>query len=79
VMSKIFGYSWALSTALGATCMFGFPGTLIISEEVAKQLADSDEEREFILSRILPKMLIAGFTTVTIASVFLAGFLVKFF
>ena len=79
VLSKIFKYSWCLSAALSATCMIGFPGTLIISEEVAAQLGESEEEREFVLSHILPKMLIAGFTTVTIASVFLAGFLVKFF
>lgn len=79
VLSKIFKYSWCMTTALSATCMFGFPGTLIISEEVASQVADSDEERDFVLSCILPKMLIAGFTTVTIASVFLAAFLVKFF
>ena len=59
--------------------MIGFPGTLIISEEIANQLGETEEERDFVLSHILPKMLIAGFTTVTIASVFLAGFLVKFF
>ena len=79
LLSKIFKYSWGLSAALSATCMIGFPGTLIISEEVAAQLGGSDEEREFVLSHVLPKMLIAGFTTVTIASVFLAAFLVKFF
>ena len=78
-LSKLLGYSWALTVALGATCMIGFPGTLIISEEVSHHLAESEEEREFILSQILPKMLIAGFVTVTITSVFLAGFLVKFF
>jgi len=78
-LSKIFKYSWGLSAALSATCMIGFPGTLIISEEVAAQLGGSDEERAFILANVLPKMLIAGFTTVTIASVFLAAFLVKFF
>lgn len=79
VLSKIFGYSWCLSVALSSTCLFGFPGTLIISQEVAAQLGDTEEEREFMLSYILPKMLIAGFVTVTISSVFLAGFLVKFF
>jgi len=56
----------------------GFPGTFIVSNEVATQLAESEEEREFILGEIMPKMLIAGFVTVTITSVFLAGFLVKF-
>ena len=79
MLSKVFKYSWCLSAALSATCMIGFPGTLIISEEIANQLGETEEERDFVLSHILPKMLIAGFTTVTIASVFLAGFLVKFF
>ena len=77
-LSRLFGYSWALTTALSVTCMMGFPGTFIVSNEVATQLAESEEEREFILGEIMPKMLIAGFVTVTITSVFLAGFLVKF-
>ena len=78
VLSKIFGYSWALSMALGSTCLFGFPGTAIVSEEVIAQLGETPEEKEYIRANILPKMLISGFTTVTIASVFLAGFLVKY-
>jgi hypothetical protein len=40
-------------------------------------LGETPEEREFVLTGILPKMLVSGFTTVTIASVFLAGFLVN--
>jgi len=78
VLGKICKYSWGLSLALGVTCMFGFPGTYIVSQEVCQAVSNTVEEKEFLLSRILPKMLVAGFTTVTIASVVLAGFLVKY-
>ncbi|MDY3868254.1 MAG: hypothetical protein SOZ52_02635 [Pyramidobacter sp.] len=79
VLGKIFGYSWCMTVAISVTCLFGFPGTYIVSEEVARMVGETEEEKEFIMGYIMPKMLIAGFTTVTIASVFLAGFLVKFF
>ncbi len=79
VLAKVFSYSWALSMAIGFSCMFGFPGTFIISEEIAAAHSSTDEERDYLLSMILPKMLVAGFTTVTIASVIIAGFLVKLF
>ena len=77
LMSRVLKYSWAISLAIGATCMFGFPGTYIISQEVAESQSQTPEEKEYLLKLILPKMLIAGFTTVTIASVVLAGFIVK--
>ncbi|WP_286677144.1 hypothetical protein [Aminobacterium sp. EBM-42] len=77
VSSKIFGYTWEMCLAVGVCCLFGFPGTFIVSQEVANAVGETSEERDFILTGILPKMLVSGFTTVTIASVFLAGFLVK--
>ena len=45
---------------------------------MARTYGDTEEEHKFIESRIMPQMLVSGFTTVTIASVFLAGFLVNF-
>lgn len=77
ILSKVFGYSWEMSLAIGVCCLFGFPGTFIVSQEVANAVGETPEEKEFVLTKILPKMLVSGFTTVTIASVFLAGFLVK--
>jgi len=77
VSAKIFKYTWEMSLAIGVCCLFGFPATFIISNEVATALGETPEEREFVLTGILPKMLVSGFTTVTIASVFLAGFLVN--
>jgi hypothetical protein len=77
VMGKIFGYSWRLCMAIGISCMFGFPGTYIVPEEVAKAHGKTEEERSYLLGLFLPKMLVAGFVTVSIASVFVAGFMVK--
>ncbi|WP_277219110.1 hypothetical protein [Peptoniphilus vaginalis] len=64
-----------MAFAIGASALFGFPGTYIVSQEVARGVAKNEEEEELILSQILPKMLVAGFVTVSIGSVVLAGIL----
>jgi hypothetical protein len=63
--------------AIGISCMFGFPGTYIIPEEVAQSQANNEEERDYLLGLFLPKMLVAGFVTVSIASAFISAFMVK--
>ncbi|MDR1977965.1 MAG: hypothetical protein LBQ42_04455 [Synergistaceae bacterium] len=73
----ILGYSWFISMAISVTCLFGFPGTFILSNEVSAAVTDNEEERKHVLSQILPKMLVSGFTTVTIGSVVLAGYLAR--
>lgn len=75
IMSKILRCSWAIATAIAVTCLFGFPGTFIVTDEVTTAIAKTPEEKEYAMSKLLPKMLVGGFTTVTIGSVILAGFL----
>jgi hypothetical protein len=78
ILGKILGYSWAISMAVSVTCLFGFPGTFIVSNEVCTVMAESDEEKKkYLMANILPRMLIGGFTTVTIGSVILAGWLAQ--
>jgi hypothetical protein len=77
IMGKVLKLSPTMAIAIGSSALFGFPGTFIISNEVANANGKSPEEREAILDAILPKMLVAGFITVTIASVVLAGIMVK--
>ena len=72
-VGKIFKQSWYMSCALGVTALFGFPGTMIVPTEVAKAVADNDEEQQVILQAILPKMIIAGMVSVSIVSVVAAG------
>ncbi len=78
LISRFARISFDMTLAIGACCLIGFPGTYIIADEVTRSFGDSPEEKEFIESKIMPQMLVSGFTTVTIASVFLAGFLVNF-
>ena len=73
--SKILGYSWAMATTIAVTCLFGFPATFIITDEVTTAGCDNPKEKEYCMSHLLPKMLVGGFTTVTIGSVILAGYL----
>lgn len=73
VIGKLFRQSWYMSFALGVTALFGFPGTFIVPNEVAKAVAETEEEKAIILQNILPKMIIAGMVSVSIVSVLAAG------
>lgn len=77
IIGKILNYSMTMSMAIGLSALFGFPGTFVISNEVANAVGETEEERLLILDHILPKMLVSGFVTVTIASVVLAGVMVN--
>ncbi len=77
VVGKILGMDMYMSIAIGASALFGFPGTFIIPNEVASVVGKNEEEKNIILEEILPKMIIAGFVTVSIASVGLAGVMSK--
>lgn len=61
----------ALPIALNA--LYGFPPNFIITNDVIKSLTDDESEREYLTGVMMPKMLIGGFTSVTIASVVVAG------
>ncbi len=69
IVGKLLGYSLLMSMAVGLTPLYGFPGTMILSQEAAKSVGETEEEIQVIESQILPKMIIAGFSTVTITSV----------
>jgi hypothetical protein len=74
IAGKIVGYNPFVSIACGVTALFGYPGTEILSNEVVASMTDfTAEEKEKALNYIMPKMIVGGFTTVTIASVVFAG------
>ena len=75
--SRLFRMPFPLAVSLGITCTFGFPTTMLISQEVAEAMGETEEQRKALLNFLLPKMLVAGFVTVTITSVVLAGFVVN--
>ncbi len=76
VTNRLFSLPFPLCVSLGVTCTFGFPTTMLVSQEVSAAMGRNEEERAALLHYLLPKMLVAGFVTVTITSVLLAGFVV---
>ncbi len=75
-MGKLVGYSIPMSVAIGLTSLYGFPGTVIMSQEAARGAGETPEEIAAIEHEILPKMIVAGFATVTITSVIVTSILV---
>jgi len=78
IAGKILGYSKAMSIAIALTSLYGFPGTMILSQEAAKAVGENDKEVKAIEDEILPKMIIAGFSTVSITSVLITSILIRF-
>ena len=72
---KLLGYSIPMSVSIGLTSLFGFPGTMVLSQEAARAAGETEDETNAIEGAILPKMIIAGFSTVTITSVVVTGIL----
>lgn len=75
IAGKIFKESPWMAIAIGSSALFGFPGTFIVANEAADAASDDPEEQELVRASIQPKMLVAGFITVSIGSVILAGIL----
>jgi MFS family permease len=73
---KLLGYSVPMSIGIGLTALYGFPGTLILSQEAARGAGETPEEVAAIEGDILPKMIVAGFSTVTITSVVVTSLIV---
>ncbi|HZH93162.1 MAG TPA: hypothetical protein VFD79_03590 [Tissierellaceae bacterium] len=77
VLGKRLGYTKEMAFAVALTALYGFPPNYILTEEASKALGETPEEREFLMDEMLPKMLVGGFTTVTIVSVIIAGIFVN--
>ena len=78
LVGKIFKFSWQMCCGITCSCLFGFPGTYVVSTEVAKQIGANEDEKQMLLDNILPKMLVAGFVCLTITSVLITGVFVNY-
>ena len=78
IVGKILKESPYMSLCIALNALYGFPPNYILTNEVIKSLASNNDESEYLTNKILPKMLIGGFTSVTIASVLIAGIFSKF-
>jgi len=75
--AKIVKWPKELSIPVVLTAEFGFPGNYLISDEVARSTGSNKKERDIIMDKILPPMLVGGYTTVTITSIIIASILIK--
>jgi len=73
IISKVLRMSFPLAFANGLTALYGFPCDAIITESTCSALAENQEEKDYLMSQLFPSMIVGGFTTVTITSVFVAG------
>ncbi len=78
IASKIFKESFYMAYVIVLNAFFGFPINVMLTNEAIDNTAEDANERAAINSIMMPKMLIAGFTSVTIVSVFIAGILIRF-
>ena len=77
IIAKIMKMPFCLSLATALTALYGFPPNAIITESVCTALAETPEEKEYLMSKMFPAMIVGGFTTVTITSVIIAGAFAK--
>lgn len=73
IAGKVLGIHWTIAFAIAICCTIGYPGTQIIVDEVVRSLDCDEKTRESIYEHVLPQILVSGFTSVTVASVFFAG------
>ncbi|WP_415548786.1 hypothetical protein [Lentilactobacillus diolivorans] len=77
VLAKPFGMSWQMAYACSLTSLFGFPADYILTSEVAHTVAGTKDEEQYLLHHMMPKMLVGGFATVSVASVIIASVFLK--
>lgn len=77
LMSKLVKWSPYKGMPVALTALFGFPGDYILCEEVSRSVGRNEEEEKLIFNELLAPMLIGGFTTVTVASIIIAGIFIQ--
>lgn len=77
-MSKYLKISKYMGFATALTALLGFPADYILTNDVIKDMARNEEEKQYMTKQMLPPMLVGGFATVSIASIIIASFFVKF-
>lgn len=77
ILAKPFGLTRPMAFACSLTALCGFPADYVLTTDVVSTISSDEKEREFLLDNMLPKMLVGGFATVSIASIFIASFFLK--
>jgi len=78
IVGRFLGLSPEMAFSIGSTALYGFPGNYMIVQEVSRSASEDPEEQRAVLNYIMPPMIVGGYATVTIGSVFLTGILINF-
>lgn len=78
IVGKLLHETPEMSWSIAMNALYGFPQNFMLTHESAKGVTNDPDEREFLVEQTLPKMLVGGFVTVTIASVIIAGIFIGF-
>ncbi|CAD2076145.1 hypothetical protein [Phocicoccus pinnipedialis] len=73
IVSKLVGWHPNKGMPVALTALFGFPADYILCEEVARGETDNERDRKVLFDELVSPMVIGGFVTVTISSVFIAS------
>lgn len=66
-----------LAIGIGVEQFLGFPTNVVLVREIATTTGKTEQERDYIESKLGTPYVIAGFATVTVVSVLIAGFVVE--
>ncbi len=67
-----------LTMGIAMSQLLGFPATLLIVNEVATAVAETDGEKEYIIEKLTPAFVVSGFVSVTTISILIAGIFSNF-
>lgn len=67
-----------MSLPIALNALYGFPPNFILTTEAIQSLTEDEKEISYLTDIMLPKMLIGGFTSVTIVSVVIGGIFASF-
>ena len=73
ISGKLMKFSFNISMAIGLNCFLGFSFNYIICSEAISAVAETEEEREYLNTVLMPKMIISGIVAVSIVSTIIAG------
>lgn len=77
LLSKPLKMSKDMAFATGLTALFGFPADYILTNEVVNNLTKDEKARNVLIDYMMPKMLVGGFATVSVASIIIASLFLK--
>lgn len=61
----------SMAFGVGFCQMLGFPSTYLISVEVCNAVAENDEEKDFLMSKVMPRLVVGGMAAMV--SILVAG------